>query len=250
MSTILTDSISVSQVLSKAQDLDLIFIRKGDRISEAIGVPQTDSDFTHIGLVISTESAPVIRNLVEGKKYILEIALFDNTLGALIRNLEDVPRSYQDKPTIAWAPLKSSPWKKSNYSAIRNGFKHMFKDTGHVNNSKSFFRHKFKTLLPVEKIADTDVFISPALKDKHSPFTSDEFVILLEQCGLIPSVIEPCEVNPIDLVRGNTKFGFEGIVAEVPLYVVADPAPPAETPAAETKPAEQSSSFLAAAPSS
>lgn len=206
---------------AEPKDLDPIFFREGDVLSSRVGVPETKDEFTHFGVVISTLSAPVIKNLEDGKKYILELAPLGENIGAQVRKVSDVPLAYVDgKPTVAWAPLREPLWREENFAAIRNGFKHMFKDTGHANDVKGFWanmKNKFQTVLETISVGGTEVYASPSLKDAQ--FSSLEFVLLYQKAGLIPSVVEDVEIG--EIVRGSSRYGFDSLLASPPRFLTA-----------------------------
>lgn len=178
-------TISLTEVLEKVKDLDLVFFNTDDPLSAFAATKEEDSEFTHVGIVISSESMPFISNLKSGKKYIWESTspfqeedkddVDGGLVGVQIRLLEDVLKaSPSGNPTVAWAPLKNNPWLNwQNHHGIRNGLKHIHMGFGHENVNVSCWNKCFKclplclpfrTLLDTVEVAGQLVFRSPKAK--------------------------------------------------------------------------------------
>ncbi len=117
-----------TMVKNKIRPLDLLLF-KGTN----------EGKFSHVGMVVTKEILPGIKNLDKTKLYIYEITFsgdifghkdeindVDNNVdnkghfGVQIRGLERVVLSYSKKGRIAWCPLKKNPLDKSNNKRKKN----------------------------------------------------------------------------------------------------------------------------------
>lgn len=120
-----------SELQLRIQPLDIIFFRGTDFVSGFISylerIQTGSGDYTHVGLVINSESCPFIKELEKGKWYIWESVLSTSEapdlitqkprLGVQIRDLELVAHKYSG--TVSWGRLLNNPWLFSQEKVIR-----------------------------------------------------------------------------------------------------------------------------------
>jgi hypothetical protein len=123
-----------SQLQPKIQPLDLILFQGADFVSQAIRKVELktrgDGDFSHVGLVVTSDILPDVKELVPGRLYVWESTFSGQigsiykdsvlnaetgkgTFGVQIRDLEEVITAYEATPNakVAWGHLQKNPWR-------------------------------------------------------------------------------------------------------------------------------------------
>jgi len=124
-------AIEYDQIKNQLNDLDLFFFAGNSFLSKTIEffeyLSTKNGQWSHVGIVVSTNSIPDIQNAIPGEWYILEATLSTNLMnsqdfsiediesnkyvfGVQIRPLRDVLNAYQTNGRMGWGKLNDNPF--------------------------------------------------------------------------------------------------------------------------------------------
>lgn len=228
-------------IYDKMAPLDLIFFSGTDLISIVVkDVEQLGcgfKDVSHVGIVVTSEILPSIKELVPGKKYIWEstsslvvpctgtpfvpdVERRTSRFGVQIRPLEDVVSTYDGK--VYWAQLKTNPWLGLNTQiTIISKVEQLhlsYKATHYESNPISLLSSAMRLMRPVRNLIDYTLicghYILNAMRITSGPWTQlnaeeltvfcSEFVTIVYQTLDIlqqdPSVV-PYNTTPVNMLH-------------------------------------------------
>lgn len=234
-----------NRIRNDLKPFDLLLFRGGDFISSLIRSLQKydinkdygiADNFSHVGMVVTSDILDYQPYVKPGKIYILECAMSgklgqgvksvegDSRLGIFLRDFDDLVYKYDtsDKTRVAVAPLKENPWEKATIKQ-RKELKRKFTRYFHsVNGGRydlnpvnllSVISSPFTKIVrminkPIGKVTDTDEWlICSALVAK----TYIEF-------GILPDSVEPKHTYPVDFL-GIDDDDMPLVVQLPPTYI-------------------------------
>jgi len=194
------------------EPLDLILFRGSDVISrtveeaEQIGIGL--SDYSHVGVIISGEMLPNIKELKKDVLYVWESTVNKNRYGVQIRELNTVTEKYVGD--IYLAKLITNPWnfEVSLRSEIINKLIQFHEIFGRRTYEFSLF-NLLATIIPklrwlrneYDKISDfftSGVRIGMEECKKEWLFCSELVVLLYKNLGIYPPEIDERDIAPVD----------------------------------------------------
>lgn len=246
--------IKISDYKPNALPLTLISFRGEDIISKTIRIIEKiqtgNGEFSHCGILITSDLCPFIPNLKPNKLYIWESTILNNEIsdittnkqrfGVQIRDLDELlPKYLEDnKSAIAYCNLLNNPWVKKDKENmidtadrrenIINIMKMLYKKY-HDKIYEMNCLQLLSTVLPClrkpqrklyEKVVDgVNHIYSTGLNGKEDDFVfcSEFITIIYKALDIIDSKFVPSEVTPTDFF-GNDIDGIPKIV-EDPVYL-------------------------------
>jgi len=244
-------NITYDTIKHQIKPFDLIFFRGGDLISDLISVLETyeltHGEFTHVGMVVTSDILPQYKDyhLEEGEIYLMEstFSYFPDLthempdmitgkgkFGVQIKKLKDLINVYiyNDKTKVAWCSL------------IDNPFDDLNKRLQLQNQFVTFFNHYYDRLYDMDPIDLLGVMFPKirTLRNKvddminklwlkchqlpqNSPalwqFCSELVANVYQTIGVIPQDIDTRNVLPMDFL-GYDQDGLKALVNK-PVYI-------------------------------
>lgn len=253
-----------SVIQPKIQPLDLILFQGADFIRQAIFLKrdseaslQLDSkvelkshgDFFHVGLVVTSDILPDVKELIPGRLYVWESTLSGQigsiykdsvlnteTFGVQIRDLEEVITAYEATPNakVAWGHLQKNPWRlatsKESLIETMKGLHAKFAqrvfDAQVIDCCAAAFPcfRPSRNLLQKIEIHGHAVLTSLKLDKKGQSllnpvsclFCSELVASIYHGFGILPVEKDPRDLTPVDFVAGKSP------VIDAILYIKPD----------------------------
>ena len=211
--------VKFSNIKNEIRPLDIILFRGGELVSDAISFIEDvfvgKGDWTHVGLVITTDIVP-IKNGKPNQLYVWESTMSgdmgdgtnnvetgDGFFGVQIRDLEKVVDTYDNSADtkIAWCRLINNPLLQKETESdedyknrIDNLKEKLFEFYEKHNNT----RYDYNCLNLLSAICDN----MPKCKNKVF-FCSELVTAIYQILGLIPKEIDPETMSPVEFINGD-----------------------------------------------
>ena len=227
---------NLETIFKKIKPLDLIMFSGNNFISKTIRMVEKEKlglgTISHVGIVITKELLPHIKELEKGKLYIWESTnskvklssfpkdiLGQSKFGVQIRNLKEVVEYYlQFQGKVFWGKLDQHPFKIKNKDSlityhqrkmdIIEQFKEIEKNYGNSRFNLSFIdlgASVFPSLRPLRSLKNKLQKLFQRKKNKskksYTPFFCSEFVAMIcKKISLLDETIDPANVVPVDFL--------------------------------------------------
>ncbi len=227
---------TLDALFKKIKPLDLIMFSGNNFISKTIRMVEKEKlglgTISHVGIVLTKELLPHIKELQKGKFYIWESTnskvkvssfpkdiLGKSKFGVQIRNLKEVVEYYlQFQGKVFWGKLDQNPFKIKNKDSLSTfhqrkveiieKFKEIEKNYGNSRFNLSFIdlgASVFPSLRPLRSLKNKlqKLFKRKKKKSKKSytPFFCSEFVAMIyKNIYLLDENIDPANVVPVDFL--------------------------------------------------
>ena len=214
--------VKFSNIKHELKPFDIILFRGGELVSDAISFVEKifvgEGDWTHTGMVITTDIIP-IKNGVPGKLYVWESTMSgkladginnvetgDGFFGVQIRDLEKVIDKYdKDGDTkVAWCRLLENPLNKKDDETDEeyNQRVELVKE-----NVYKFYKDHNNTTYDYNCLNLLSAVYDKMPKWKNNTFFCSELVTAIYQVlGLIPKNIDPELMSPVEFVTSENPL--------------------------------------------
>lgn len=221
--------------------LDIIFFRGSDKTSELISIMEKYStscgQFTHIGIVITSELLPSLK-LTAGEYYVWESTFSTNKFnidgagavdvishagyfGSQLRNIKELIPHYlkNTKARMAWGKLLNNPWATRRAETIQQ-MEVIFKELDHRRYDYDPLSLLGAVFSPIR--GARDIFIPKRKLDSHGILYSDEMLFCSEmvasvyvKLGLLPDTVNPENALPVDFLGHDSDGEIPPMVDDV-----------------------------------
>lgn len=236
------EAIDYNQIKTQLTDLDLIVFANNDIVSRGIrffeSITNKNGSWSHVGIVVSTNSIPNIQNAKDNEWYILESTLSTSVVdhqdfkvrdvesgkyvfGVQIRPLEDVLSNYTRAGRVAWAKLNGNPFTRrgEDDDTYNKRIKKIQKKLSKVHDK---YYHRTYEINPFDCIGAfqfcggscgncicCDNICSSGNK---FVFCSQIVAIIYQAIGIISKKVIPNKILPVDLYQSDSSVEYkEGI---------------------------------------
>lgn len=224
--------------------LDCILFRGKDYISKFVEEMENLSsgfnDFSHVGIVITSEILPCVKNLKPNILYIWEstsslcipgcdtqfvpdVELGTTRFGVQIRELDKVLKAYDG--SVYWAKLKVNPWLKRNIldggkeESIIKTLETIHEKLGKAHyelNPISLFSATITMLRPIRNCIDFSIIVLHKITnmlrltsgsltqldvEEFSVFCSEFVSIIYINLGILEITCIPYDITPVNLIH-------------------------------------------------
>lgn len=250
-------TISLRLALENTPPFTLVAFRGGDIVAKFIRAVQKWSvgdgaqDFSHVGVVITSECCPFLKFLKPELLYVWECCESDSLpdldtggtrLGVQIRLLEDVVRLYMshEGTAVAVCPLIHNPWLAQSGEPGQDTAKRRMELIMAMQTLHEQLKGRYYEINPLELCTPLFACLRPArdvlkkviqggvrtftnmsLTDSDYSnkwvFCSELAAIIYQGIGVIPPEYKPCDVLPSDMF-GHDREGMPA-VAQPPMYI-------------------------------
>lgn len=199
-----------SQLQPKIQPLDLILFQGADFVSQTLLRKElkTPNNFSHVGLVVTSDILPDVKALIPGRLYVWESTIANSLPGLQIRDLEEVITAYTATPgvKVAWGHLQKNPWRltASKQALIETMKGHYDKYTQKIRDAQPttccWCRPK-NLLSPLDIQGHTLLTSHKQTNWLHHPELS---ALIYHGFGILPVEKDPQDFTPVDFIAGKS----------------------------------------------
>lgn len=251
----------LESVLEHIRPLDLILFSGNNLVSKTIRLVEKErrgiGTISHVGIVITKDILPHIKELKENRLYIWEStssknkSMSNSTLellhnkdiygqskfGVQIRDLKDVIEHYLNyQGRVFWGKLKKNPWRCKNLISLRE----RCKKKKNIQNTMIEIEKKYGNSSFNLSIIDLAASIFPSLrplrkmkkkigklfkkKKKETPvplFCSEFVAIIYKSLSILDMDTEPSNVVPVDFLKENEN-GVPKVIKKIVEITLSD----------------------------
>ena len=238
----------LESILEHIRPFDLVLFSGNNIFSKTIRLVEKEKfglgTISHVGMVITKDVMPHIKELKKDRLYIWESTSSKGKLtgnvkdiyehskfGVQIRELEPVVHSYlEHSGRVFWGKLKTNPW-KCNVNSYRERFKKRkdiidtIRDIEIKYGNSSFnlsiidlAASIFPALRPLRKLKKKLKKVFKKKKPKPVPLFCSEFIaIIYKNLKIMNSDTEPSNIVPVDFIRSKEEGKIVKKIVEIVL---------------------------------
>lgn len=232
---------SLEYILKKLKPLDLILFSGNSLVSKTIKFVEKEKiglgTISHVGVVVTHEILPHIKELKKDKFYIWESTskkqnafhknvkdiYGKNRFGVQIRELESVVKNYLDfQGRVFWGKINENPWKDSEkinsiileMKTIEDIYGKSRFNLNLIDLAASIFP-AFRPIRKLKKKLKFLIFRNKKRKPHTPPLFCSEFVaIIYKSVQILDEKIHPSDVVPVDFL-GVNEYGIPRLIKKI-----------------------------------
>jgi hypothetical protein len=232
-----------NELKSVIKPFDLICFRGSDIVSDLISEIEKytfkNGDFTHVGMVITTDII-TFNNGIPGKLYVWESTLSGPIggepddietnswkFGVQIRDLEEVIQNYitNNITKVGWCRLMNNPIDMLSIETKDEYDKRISILKSNVQEFHTKYEHclyDFKILTMIKTIfpsIDNNLLLRKIFTSNNLIFCSELVCALYEVINIISKTVDPSEIAPVELIQSSYRI-LEKIVDDPILFEI------------------------------